>query len=288
MISIMPDDWAAKISRLSISTKSKLRGHHKGSHRSRRFGSSLDFSDFREYHVGDDVRQIDWNVYARTEKHFIKRFLDEQEMRVHILLDSTKSMAGATKWTFARQLAIALGLVVLNKDDRLSFSAVNGGNDPFFRRKGATYRKPYIDTVTRLEANFDGSFAENAVLRIPKDVTVLFIITDGLEPIEKWEPLLKRLPRHAGDIRMLMVETKEESDPDYSGDLRMVDAETDLKLNVTVSHKVLEEYKNKRAMHQAEIETLCRRYGIRLMPVNCDDGLMHVMFHQLLKANWVH
>ena len=70
-----------------------LRGQHKGSHRSQRFGASLDFSDFREYHPGDDVRQIDWNVFARTDKYFIKRFLDEQEMRVHILLDTTKSMS---------------------------------------------------------------------------------------------------------------------------------------------------------------------------------------------------
>ena len=68
-------------SMLSIGTKSKIRGHHKGSHRSQRFGASLDFSDFREYYPGDDVRQIDWNVFARTDKYFIKRFLDEQEAK---------------------------------------------------------------------------------------------------------------------------------------------------------------------------------------------------------------
>lgn len=288
MKKIMPDDWAAKISRLTLSTKSKLRGHHKGSHRSRRFGSSLDFSDFREYHVGDDVRQIDWNVFARTEKHFIKRFLDEQEMRVHILLDSTKSMSEELKWTFARQLAIALGLIVLNKDDRLSFSAVDGSKEPPFRRKGAMYKRPFIDYVSRQTANFNGSFAENASHRIPKDVTVLWIITDGLEPIESWEPFLKRLPRHAGDIRLLLVETEEEIDPDYRGDLRMVDRETNVNVNVTISERVVDEYKQKRLKHQAELETLCRRYGIRLMPVNSNEGLMHVMFHQLLKANWVH
>lgn len=288
MMNIIPDDWAAKISRFSISTKSKLRGHHKGSHRSKRFGSSLDFSDFREYHIGDDVRQIDWNVFARTEKHFIKRFLDEQEMRVHILLDSTKSMGGELKWTFARQLAIALGLIVLNKDDRLTFSVVDGSRDSFFRRKGATYKKPFIDYVSRQSANFTGSFAENAVLRIPKDVTVLFIITDGLEPIENWEPFLRRLPRHAGDIRLLLVETEEEIAPDYRGDIRMVDKETDLKVNVTVSQRVLDDYREKREEHQAQLESLCRRYGIRLMPVNSNDGLMHTISHQLLRANWVH
>ena len=84
---LLQQEWLKKISGCKLATKSKLRGQHKGSHRSNRFGSSMDFSDFREYHLGDDVRQVDWNVYARTEKYFIKRFLDEQEMRVHILLD---------------------------------------------------------------------------------------------------------------------------------------------------------------------------------------------------------
>ena len=119
-ISILPEDWSAKIGRLQISTKSKLRGQHKGSHRSMRFGSSLDFSDFREYHPGDDVRQIDWNVFGRTDKYFIKRFLDEQEMRVHILLDSSKSLILQDEGRFDKQLTISLGQLVLGRDDRLS------------------------------------------------------------------------------------------------------------------------------------------------------------------------
>lgn len=73
----LPEDWVVRLGRYSIGTKSKIRGHHKGSSHSRRFGASMDFSDFREYHPGDDVRHIDWNVFARTERVYIKRFLDE-------------------------------------------------------------------------------------------------------------------------------------------------------------------------------------------------------------------
>ncbi|WP_249664529.1 DUF58 domain-containing protein, partial [Lysinibacillus sp. D4B1_S16] len=69
-------------------------------------------------HLGDDVRQVDWNVFARTDKYFIKRFLDEQEMRVHILLDTTKSMGTDAKWIFARQIVASLGFMVLGRDDR--------------------------------------------------------------------------------------------------------------------------------------------------------------------------
>lgn len=285
---LVPKDWAGKLSRLSITTKSKLRGQHKGSHRSQRFGASLDFSDFREYSPGDDVRQIDWNVYARTDKYFIKRFLDEQEMRVHILLDTTKSMGDPLKWTFAKQLAASLGILVLQRDDRLSFSAVSEGKKPPFRRKGATYRKAFIQTISDIdEPAMGSSFSDHALPFLPKDSTVLFVITDCLESIESWERFLQKLPKFAGDIRILQVVTGEELAPSYGGDVQLEDIETSDQVNVSISARVLEAYHQERKEHQQRIELLCHKFGIKILQVNADEGISHTMFHQLLRANWV-
>ena len=134
-------------------------GHHKGTHRSRKTGSSLDFSDFREYHPGDDLRHIDWNVYARTDKPYIKQFLDEQEMRIHILLDPTKSMGADGKWDYARQLAIALGHIALKSGDTVSFSTWSDGQDYFFRRKGAAHRASVTKFISAIDdTGFNGKF----------------------------------------------------------------------------------------------------------------------------------
>ncbi|MFJ7950945.1 DUF58 domain-containing protein [Lysinibacillus sp. NPDC096418] len=285
---ILPEDWLAKISRFQVATASKLRGQHKGSHRSQRFGASLDFSDFREYHLGDDVRQVDWNVFARTDKYFIKRFLDEQEMRVHILLDTTKSMGEEVKWTFARQIVASLGLMVLGRDDRLSFSFVQDDMKPPFRRKGAMYRRAFLQVVTDIEdAVYTNSFAQGALKAIPKDSTVLFIVTDGLEPINEWEQLLKRLPRFAGDVRILQIVTEEELSPHYSGDVRLLDHETGRDVNVTMSSRVLETYDARRRLHEEEFEAICRRFGVRKIQLKVEDGLQHAVFQQLLKAHWI-
>ncbi|MFF2794686.1 DUF58 domain-containing protein [Lysinibacillus xylanilyticus] len=285
---LLPEDWLAKISRFQVATASKLRGQHKGSHRSQRFGASLDFSDFREYHLGDDVRQVDWNVFARTDKYFIKRFLDEQEMRVHILLDTTKSMGEQAKWTFARQIVASLGLMVLGRDDRLSFSFLQDEVNPPFRRKGAMYRRAFLQVVTEIEqATYTNSFAQGAVKALPKDSTVLFIVTDGLEPIEEWEQLLKRLPRFAGDVRILQIVTQEEISPDYTGDVRLLDRETGRDVNVTMSSKVLDTYTARRLLHEEEFEAICRRFGVRQLQLKVEDGLQHAIFQQLLKAHWI-
>ncbi len=286
---ILPDDWISKISRLSIATSSKLRGQHKGSHRSQRFGASLDFSDFREYTLGDDVRQVDWNVYARTEKYFIKRFLDEQEMRVHILLDATRSMGEEKKWLFARQIAAALGLMVLNRDDRLSFSYVGGEqNSIAFRKKGATYRKPFLQIVSDIEeAKGIESFPQDGLKRLPKDSTVLFIITDGLEPIEHWEQFFKRIPRFAGDVRCIQIVTEEELNPAFSGDVRFIDAETSRDVNVSVSNRVLTDYEKTRTGHEVQFDALVNRFGVRKIQLIVDEGFQNAIFHKLLKSHWV-
>lgn len=283
---ILPNDWIAKIGRLSVATSSKLRGHHKGSHRSQRFGSSLDFSDFREYTLGDDVRQVDWNVYARTEKYYIKRFLDEQEMRVHILLDSSRSMGEEKKWLFARQIAASLGLMVLSRDDRLSFSSLE--EDVFFRRKGATYRKAFLQTISKIEeATFKGSFARNSLKALPKDCTVLFVITDGLEPINEWEQFFRKLPHFAGDVRCIQIVTEEELYPEYTGDVRLIDAESDKDMNVSMSNRVLESYQDERSKHEAAFHAVCNRFGIKKIQLVAEDGIQHAVFQKLLMSRWV-
>lgn len=287
-LSILPDDWSAKIGRLQIATKSKLRGQHKGSHRSMRFGSSLDFSDFREYHPGDDVRQIDWNVFGRTDKYFIKRFLDEQEMRVHILLDSSKSMLEDKKWLLAKQLTISLGQLVLGRDDRLSFATPTDEKIAPFRRKGAMYRKAFSSYITNLtESNSNTLFTSQALQHIAKDWTVLFIISDGLETIIEWEKVLRRLPKFSQDIRLIIVQSSDEIAPSFAGDLQLIDRETENRLNVSVSRRVVEDYEKKRQQHFLELDALCRRFGIHTLKVETKDDISHILFHQMIRSNWI-
>lgn len=285
---ILPPEWSSKVRRYCLQSHSKIRGQYKGSHRSQRFGSSLEFSDFREYHAGDDVRQLDWNVYARTEKYYIKRFLDEQEMRVHILLDTSKSMSQEVKWMVSKQLTVALGNMVLNKDDHLSFSFVSEYIVPPFRRKGASFQKAFEQLVAQLEKpTIDGDFASHAMKVIPKDLTVLIIISDGLEPIEEWRNFLKQTPKVAGDIRFLQIQTAQEIAPIYTGDIELLDMETKEALNVSMSQNVLNSYQQLRDIHQNQLMALCQQYGIAFLPVNVNDGIQHILFQQLMKVHWI-
>ena len=280
----LPSGWISHVSRYSIATKAKIRGHHKGSHRSARFGSSLDFSDFREYHAGDDVRHIDWNVYARTERVYIKRFLDEQEMRVHVLLDSSKSMAD--KWLFAKQLAFSIGLMVLSHDDRLTMS-IGSSAAATFRKKGKSQRKLFEYFIAGLPEPEALSFAKGADFYAAKDSTVLFIISDGLEPLADWPRLFHQAQRYAHDIRILQVSTEAERNPRFDGDLRLHDEETGEPLNVTMGVQTLAAYARKREMHQRGLESLCAKHGVRLEHLHIEEGIQHALFKQLARKKWI-
>lgn len=285
---LFPDRLAKRLGNLSIQSRSRRLGHHKGTHRSSKTGTSLDFSDFREYHPGDDLRHIDWNVFARTDKPFIKQFLDEQEMRIHILLDSTNSMSTDGKWDFARQLAIGLGHIALKSGDTVSFSTRTVEQNHFFRKKGALHRASLSKFITNLQTpSSNGDFADHVLKHVPKAVTVLFIITDGLEQLDKWERLFRRLPGICRDIRIVTVHSPMEQLPQYEGDVKLVDVESETVVEVSITRKIVEDYTERKAKHEAEMLALANKYGIQLVRTEVSEGVMDVFTKKMRHVGWL-
>lgn len=285
---LFPDGLTKRLGALTIATKSRRLGHHKGTHRSTKTGTSLDFSDFREYHPGDDLRHIDWNVFARTDKPFIKQFLDEQEMRIHILLDSTKSMGTDGKWDFARQLAIGFGQIALKSGDTVSFSTWTAEQNFFFRKKGALHRASFKKFVSQLPTpSSPNGFADHALRHVPKAVTVLFIITDGLEELTKWELLFKRLPGICRDVRVMTIHSRTEEVPTYEGDVRFIDVEDEAIVEVSLNHSIVQQYQEKKSRHEAEIRALANKYGIQLVRTEVTDGVMEVFTKKMRHIGWL-
>lgn len=131
------------------------------------------------------------------------------------------------------------------------------------------------------------SFTNQAAQYSAKDCTVLFIITDGLEPIADWERCLRSMPRFSQDIRLILVQSSDEVAPQFSGDLQLVDRETEERLNVSVSTRIVEDYEKKRHQHFQELDILCRRFGIHTLKVETKDDISHILFHQMIRSNWI-
>ena len=273
----------AQLRRFTLTTKNRARGHHKGLHRSLKMGSSLDFSDYREYHAGDDIRQLDWNVFARTEKHYIKRFLDEQEMRIHIMLDTTKSMELYGKANFSKLIASSIATIALEHGDTVSFSA--RPTLPQFTRKGRNGILPLLQAIHDTET-LEGNFSEQMIQQLPKGSTIIYVITDGLEPSQSIMGLFDKLIQYGKDIRWLRVFSEKEEQVDYNGDREMIDIETNEKINVSFTNDVFHRFEEERNRHFSSLFQYANRNRILTIDLQVEEGFQGVI-QSFIRAQWI-
>src|SRR5690349_6245975 len=125
---VFDEAFLRQLERLLLLLRSPVRGGLKGGRRSVKRGQSVEFADYRDYALGDDLRQLDWNVFARLEKLFVKLFVEEEDVTITLLLDASTSMASGTpeKLLFAKRAAAALGYIGLAPEDRVAISALGG------------------------------------------------------------------------------------------------------------------------------------------------------------------
>ncbi|WJY28883.1 MULTISPECIES: DUF58 domain-containing protein [Sporosarcina] len=282
---LFPAKLAARLGRLAFNRRSGRLGHHKGTHLSKKSGASMEFSDFKEYHPGDDIRHIDWNVYARTDTYFIKQFLDEQEMRIHVLLDSSKSMDFGGKWPFAQQLAIGLGQIALKNGDTASLSRTP---DPaVVRRKGARQADAWSARIAAFPVPEENTGLQEGIPSIPRGTTILFVITDALEPAEVLEQTFRKLKARCQDIRLLIVRSADEQQPAFEGDVRLIDAEQDTAAEVSMTAASVSAYTRRMEEHERRLLGHAGKYGISVLYTSPADGAEDVFTRQMRRAQWV-
>ncbi|WP_059170114.1 DUF58 domain-containing protein [Bacillus sp. FJAT-27445] len=271
----------ARLQRKRLSVKSRRRGAHKGGRRSGRPGQSLEFSDFRAYQPGDDIRLIDWNLYGRTGKHYIKRFLDEQEIHAAIFLDASPSMRIIeSKWHRAKDIAAALAYIALIGEDRLSFIPASASAEGKITRKGAVYAKSVYKSILATDVKaMTGTFTETALLEGLKSTQAAILISDGLEELEEFDILFRKLAASKIDVKFIQVLAKEELDPAITGDLRLIDSETGTSVDVSMREPVIKMYQRRLETHNASLEQLCKNYGFSYLSVSDGHDFHDFIFH---------
>lgn len=280
-----------RLANFKLTSKRIVRGGHKGERRSQRLGSSLEFSDYRLYSPGDDLRQIDWNTYARTQKYYIKRFLDEQELSVSIYLDCTRSM-GVTdeKWDRAKQLAATFTFLTLGNSDRLSFIPVASHSRSYPHTKG----KAMVNKVTNFieQASLtvgEERFGQHLIQTLDqgRQGSLNIIISDFLDdPADLFAAIKKMQARHQ-QVLLIQVVVTEEVDPDYLGDLQLVDIETAGLREVSMSQRVINNYKQLFQDHTDKIKSFCYQRGMDFIICPASNSLEETIFSSIMRKGWI-
>lgn len=259
----------AHLDRLDVVSKKIFSGKIHGERRSRRRGQSVEFADFRNYSHGDDLRFVDWNIYARLDRLFLKMFLEEEDLSMVIAVDASASMdfGSPNKMHYARRLAMALGYIGLVNNNRVSlFSFSDDRIERLTGLRGRRRTREMGQWLLNLQPGGTADFAAacRAIALGGQGRGVLLLLSDFLFP-DGFEKGLRSIAGRGFDVYALQLLAPDEIDParhGVLGDLRLVDSESAAEVEVTASSAVVGQYRERLDAHIASLREYCVRRSI--------------------------
>lgn len=284
-----------KLEPLSLVAKRVRVGAMKGDRRSKKRGTSVEFADYRNYTPGDDLRRLDWNVFARHDKAVVKLLEDEEDLAVHVIVDASASMDfpkdGDTddhnKLLFAKRLAAGISYIGLGENDRIQVTTIGAG-ESFGPSRGRGYTVRMLKFLHGL--NGGGSTDLNQVMsdyaaRASRP-GLLFLISDFFSE-NGYIAGLNQLVGRGYEVVVIHVLSPDEIDPSLAGDLRLVDSETGAPQEVSLDAGLVNLYRQRLEAWQNDIRAECLKRGATYISVTTDTAWERVILQELRRAGVV-
>ena len=285
-------EFMRKLETLRFLARKVFRGQSHGDRTTLRRGMSLEFSDYRRYHAGDDFRYVDWNVYSRLDQLFLKVFTAEEDLTIHLLVDTSESMrvGDPPKLDYAKRVAAALSYIGLSSLDRVgvvSFADELGVPQPPQRGRQQIFTMfRYFDT---LESH--GGTNLDRVLRTyathSRKSGLAIVISDLFDP-EGYARGLEALAYNHFDVLLVQLVAEAELQPQLDGALRLHDIETGQQQRLTVNRRLLELYRQKLAEYFAEIELFCMQRNIEYLRASTAVPFEDLVLQYLRRGFYLH
>ncbi len=301
MAGILTPHLLRRLEQFQLLAARRAKSSSKGERRSRARGQSVEFADHRNYVLGDDLRYLDWNLFGRLDRLFLKLYEEERELPVRIFLDASESMTFGSppKFDFARQVAAAVGYVALCGFDRVSVNvfpelqAVNEGELATYNNqmavrgalrtvRGRKSAMSYFTNLTALTAGGPADFnalLKRAVLEV-RQAGVAVVLSDFLDPAG-YEAGLNALIGRGFEVNAVQILAPEELNPTTFGDLRLVDSETGALQEVTFGKYRLAAYQQSVANYIQRLREFCQTRGLHFFSVSSGAPLEDLLLKQL-------
>ncbi|MFR1710515.1 MAG: DUF58 domain-containing protein [Clostridium sp.] len=292
MNSIFDKEFFYTLNNISIRLNIKLSKGAQGGRKSKVRGTSVEFSDFREYVHGDDFRRVDWNTYGRFEKLFIKLFMEEREGNFSIFIDSSKSMdfGKFNKGDLALKIAAALSYLGINNLDRVRIGILKEEGAEIL--KASRGKESFLKIIKGLEdLEFSGrTNLKKSIIKsnfTSKGMTIIisdFLIPDGEKDIEN---IVKYLTYKKQKVVFIQILCEEEMNPEVVGTKNIIDVETKEEVKVSITPKIIKLYQEKIKEQEDMIRTITRKYGGIFIKINSEEDIEKIILkdffnHKLL------
>lgn len=292
--SYLNDAFFSRLETLALALRADLAGFFGGKHLVRTYGQTVEFADYREYMLGDDIRRIDWNLYSRFEKFFLKLFTDERQMHTQVFIDCSASMGkdNPAKAAYTVGIAAALGYLSVHNMDKVSYKLVKGekSEDPFGTIVG---KRAFFKAISELEdLTFEGeSDLRSSVLNTQNtgNNDGLTVIISDFFTDSDWKNAVDYLCYKKRQVLLVQVLTPEEANPSYTGRVNLIDCETEdvgdsRNLRIKIDRTSQDAYDTAMQVHQEELRSFCNSRGATYVSVCTDQPIEKVLFKELLKV----
>jgi len=287
---LIDSELMAKLDQVDVMSRKIFAGKLQGERRSKRRGVSVEFADYRHYAHGDDLRFVDWNIYARLDKLFLKMFLEEEDLSVLIAIDSSASMnwGNPSKFYFCQRLAMALGYIALSNHNRVTLYAFDSeGVRPLSNLRGRRRTREMGEWILGLDTGGAGAFGEAMrTIALGRQGKGLMVILSDFMFKEGYEKGLRYLAGGGYDTFCLQILSPEEVDPGkhgLAGDLRLTDVEDEDLAEVTVSAHLLRRYKENLDAYCGRIRDFCVRRGMMHLTIDTATDMTDLLLDYLRK-----
>ena len=291
---ILNDEFFSRLETLTLELRANLGGFFGGKHLVRTYGQTVEFADYREYMLGDDIRRIDWNLYSRFEKFFLKLFTDERQMHTQIFIDCSASMGKdmPEKADYVIGTAAALGYLSVHNMDKVSFKLVNGdkAEDNFGTIVGKRAFFNAISALDTLEFNGDSDIYK-AITSCPNlgSNDGLTVIISDFFTSSNWKKAIDYLCYKKKQVLLIQVMTPDEIDPSYTGRVNLIDSEAsgmdDIKnMRIKIGRANQLAYEEALRDFREDLRSFCASRGADFISVSTDQPLERMLFKELLKV----
>ncbi len=292
-VSYLNDDFFSRLETCALNLKRELSGFFGGKHLVKTYGQTVEFADYREYMLGDDIRRIDWNLFSRFEKYFLKLFTDERQMHTQIYLDCSASMGKISqqKAAYATAFAAALGFLSVHNMDKLSYRMLHGtkAEDPFGLIVGKT---PFFRAVSQfddLKFEDDADLEKSIVGSEVSQANGLSVIISDFFTESNWKKAVDYLSYKKRQVLLVQIMTPEEKDPAYSGRVNLIDSEAadaldERNMKMRITRGMQQAYEEALKDYTEDMSSFCASRGAGFISVSTDKPIEKAIFGELLKT----
>ncbi|MFH1409044.1 MAG: DUF58 domain-containing protein [Nanoarchaeota archaeon] len=273
-----------QLDRFNLIVRKRITSSFQGPRLSKSYGRGLVFQDYREYVPGDDFRSIDWKVFARTDQFYIRRYEEERNLTLHVLVDASASMnfgKHEKKFNYASMIGLGFAYMALKNNERFVFSTFADKLMPYRPKKGVKQLVDVIHHVNQLKVEGKSNFNEcmNTYKKVIKTRSMIVVVSDFLFELDELKEALYKYKR--SQLVIVMVLDPVEKNLDMRGDLILHDAESNNILRTFISRRMRENYKHLLGDHIARIQAFCESIGAKFIVTYTDVPIFET-FYQVL------